>query len=349
MPDTLQDGTQTSSERLRETGVGPAQPLDFVFVLRPVLMIPLWVFFAQGARLASHRGWLFETVLFPNVGEWLGILSITGILGGGYLLNQMVDVETDRINAKLFFLPRGIISMRAAAVELAVIWLVSLTVAFQLGAGFIWTALAALAFSVTYSAGPIRAKSRVGADVLWNAAGFGLVAALAGVAASRAAGVSPMTGTPAAGMLLGSVSGPALWSIGSYVAAVGGVTASTIVLDREGDERAGLRTTAVALGERGASLVGVLLLAAAAALGLLARDAVAVGGAFIALAFAVRAHARGDRASRIRANQLGVAAFGLFAALFSPYVLVLAALVVLGSRRYYRGRFGFAYPGPEPH
>ncbi len=263
MSGTLREKTQISSERLRETGVGPAQPLDFVFMLRPALLVPLWIFFAQGARLVSHRGWLFDRVLLPGVGEWLGLLSISGILAGGYLLNQMVDVETDRLNDKLFFLPRGIITMRAAAFELMLVWFVSLAAALPLGSGFLWMAFAALAFSVTYSAGPLRAKARAGIDVLWNAAGFGLVAALAGVAATR-------------GPLWGALPASALWSIGSYAAAVAGVTASTIVLDREGDERSGLRTTAVVVGERGTSLAGVLLLAAAAAMGLFARDPVAV-------------------------------------------------------------------------
>lgn len=92
--------------------------------------------------------------------------------------------------------------------------------------------------------------------------------------------------------------------------------------------------------------MGVVLLAAAVAMGLLGRDPVALVGSLVALALAVRAHTRGDRASRIRANQLGVAAFGLAAAFFSLYVLVLAAVVVLWSRLYYRRRFGFAYPGP---
>jgi len=341
MPGTLQERTETSVERVRETGGGPAQPLDFVFVLRPALMVPLWIFFAQGARLASHRGWLFETVVFPRIGEWLGLVSITGILGGGYLLNQMVDVETDRLNDKLFFLSRGIISMRSAAVELMMVWPASIAVALLLGPAFLWAAVAALAFSVTYSVRPVRAKTRAGMDVLWNAAGFGLVAVLAGVAATGAGG--PI---PAGGSLVRYVSGSMLLSIGSYVAAVAGVTASTIVLDREGDERMGLRTTAVAVGERGTSLAGVLLLAVAAVMGILSRDPVAVTGSFAALALAVRAHARRDRASRISANQLGVAAFGLAAACFSPYILVLSGAVVLGSRTYYRRRFGFAYPGP---
>ena len=135
-------------------------------------------------------------------------------------------------------------------------------------------------------------------------------------------------------------------ALASYAAAVAGVTASTIVLDREGDERAGLRTTAVVLGERGTSALGVALLAAALVLGVLARDPVAVVGSAVSVGLAAAAHRSDDRRSRIRANQFGVAAFVLAAGFFSPYVLVLVAAVTLASRAYYRSRFGFAYPGP---
>jgi 4-hydroxybenzoate polyprenyltransferase len=321
----------TDSERSRMTGAGPARPLDFVFVLRPALLAPLWIFFAQGARLAAKRGWWFDTVFVPGAVEWLGLLSITGILAGAYLLNQIVDVETDRLNNKLFFLPRGIIGIRAAWFELGLVWLVALGVAVWLGGPHIRVSAAALAISVTYSASPVRAKSRAILDIVWNAAGFGLVGALAGFATRPASSSSPL---------------PVL-SLLSYAAAVGGVTASTIVLDRDGDRQAGLRTTAVALGGRVTSLVGLLLLTVAVLLGLAAMDPVAVGGSVVSLALALRAHRRMDRASRVSANQLGVAAFALGASVFSPYLLVLLVGVVAASRAYYRRRFGFSYPGPE--
>jgi len=313
------------------TGAQRTRPCDLLFVLRPALMVPLWLFYTLGARLSSHEGWRFEVVLLPSAREWLGLLAMTAILGGGYLLNQMVDVETDRLNDKLFFLPRGIISMRTAGVELAVVWVLGLSVAWTLGLEFLRVALAAVAVSLTYSAEPVRAKARAGLDVLWNAIGFGLLAALGGAAAT--------------GALPG---GDALWSVGSYAAAVAGVTASTVVLDREGDERAGLRTTAVALGETRTSLIGVLLLAAALGLALVARAPAAGVAALAALGLALVAHVRGDRAARVRSIQLGVGAFALSASFYSPYLLVLAVLVTLASRAYYRRRFGFVYPGPEP-
>ncbi len=334
MPDIERERSHAGTERSRDTGIGPARPFDFVFLLRPALMVPLWIFFAQGARLASHRGWWFETVVFPGVREWLGLLAITGILGGGYLLNQIVDIETDRLNDKLFFLPRGIISGRSARVELAIVWIAAIAVALVLGTPFLWVAVAALALSVTYSSRPVRAKTRGGLDVVWNSVGFGLTAVLAGLAATRAPGAHLVTGG-------------AVWSLVSYAAAVAGVTASTIVLDRDGDRRTGLRTTAVVIGERATSLLGVALLASAFAFGLIANDIVAVTGSAVSFALAVRAHRRADRASRIGANQLGVAAFAFAASVFSPYLLVLLVIVTLGSRLYYRRRFGLVYPGPD--
>ncbi|MCD4690872.1 UbiA family prenyltransferase, partial [bacterium] len=195
-------GTEKTRSRM---GVeGPARPLDFVFILRPAVIVPLWIFFAQGARLPSQSGWAFRIVVLPSAVEWMALASITGILAGAYLLNQLLDIETDRLNDKLFFLPRGIISVRAAWIELVIIWCGAAGLASALSLASRWAALAAFAFSVTYSAPPVRAKSRVGLDVLWNAIGFGLAGTLAGLTTVTSAAAAGSWGGAGA---LGAVGG----------------------------------------------------------------------------------------------------------------------------------------------
>jgi 4-hydroxybenzoate polyprenyltransferase len=303
------------------------RPLDFIFILRPTVIVGMWVFFFAGAVLALRAGGTSLILLLPSRDVLLGFGAMTAVLGGGCLLNQITDVETDRVNEKLFFLPRGIVSMRAARVELAVVWLAALALAAPLSAHFKLILAASLVLNITYSAAPVRAKSRIPWDMVWNGLGFGFASAAAGWAA-----VAPLsTDVIAVGLV--------------YSLAVAGVTASTTVLDVDGDRSEGLRTTAAVLGERGASTLTLVLVAAACAAGAVIRDPLGFFGPLLSLPLLARAHFTGARSHRIAANQIMVAAFVLVASVRAPALILLLTVVYFGSRAYYRARFGFSYPG----
>jgi 4-hydroxybenzoate polyprenyltransferase len=301
--------------------------LDFVFILRPTVAVGMWVFYFAGAALATRFAGGHLPLLVPSGRVALGFLSVSGALAGGCLLNQIVDVDTDRLNDKLFFLPRGIISMKAARAELAAVWALAVLLGLPLGREFMLVLAASLLLNVTYSASPVRAKSRVPLDMLWNGLGFGLVSTSAGWAA--VSGLDP------------SVLAPGL----VYTVAVAGVTASTTVPDVEGDRAQGLRTTAAVLGARRASMLTLALVAVAALGGALIRDPLGFLGPVLSLPLLIRAHATGTRSHRITADQFMVAAFALVASFRAPVVLLLLAIVYFGSRAYYNVRFGIEYPG----
>lgn len=301
--------------------------LDFIFVLRPTIVVIMWVLFLTGAALGARASG-GSLPLFPlPTGLLLGFGAMTAVLGGGCLLNQISDVETDRVNEKLFFLPRGIISMRAAWVELTVLWLLAAALATPLSPGFKTILAASLLLNITYSAPPIRAKSHCPWDVVWNGVGFGFVATAAGWAC-----VAPLT--------------QAVGPLGlTYALAIAGVSASTTVLDVEGDRALGLRTTAAVLGASGASALAVVLVAAAGVMGAVLSDPLGFFGPLLSLPLLVRAHVTRDRAHRTVANQVTVGAVAVVASIRAPYLLPLLAIVYFGSRSYYRARFGFSYPG----
>lgn len=312
----------------REDRTSPfLRPLDFIFVLRPTVAVGMWVFFFGGAALAARATGTTLPLLIPPADVLIGFVAMSAVLGGGCLLNQIADIETDRLNNKLFFLPRGLISLRAAWTELALVWLLAAALALTLPVHFRLVLLASFFFNVTYSAPPLRAKSLFPWDMVWNGLGFGFVSAAAGWAT-----VAPLT--------------YAIVPVGLvYTLAVAGVTASTTVLDVEGDRSEGLRTTAAVLGSRGASVLTLVLVAAAAVLGALIRDPLGFAGPLLSLPLLVRAHVTGERSHRIMANQVMVALFALVASVWSPVLLLLLALVYFGSRAYYRARFDMTYPG----
>ncbi|MBN2565672.1 MAG: UbiA family prenyltransferase [Candidatus Eisenbacteria bacterium] len=301
--------------------------LDYVFILRPTVAVGMWVFFLSGAALASRAGGIRFSLLYPSGQVLLGLTVSTLVLGGGLLLNQIVDVESDRVNNKLFFLPRGLITIRAAWAELVLVWALAALLSTLLSPHFRFVAAAALVVNVTYSAPPVRAKSRFPLDLIWNALGFGFASVAAGWAS-----VTPLT---SAVVPLGL----------TYGLAVAGVTASAAIPDLEGDRRSGLATTAAVLGEHSTSLLATILVSAAALCGAVLRDPVSFFGSVASLPLFVRAHFTWARMHRIAANQLMVAVFAIVVSIRAPYMLALLAVVYFGSRAYYRARFGLSYPG----
>ena len=158
----------TTEGRGGRSGMSRGHALDYIFILRPTVMVVAWVFFIWGASLAASRTGLTGPfgMLVPNV--WLGLLATTAAIGGGCLLNQIVDVETDAVNDKLFLLPRGIVSMRAARMELGIVWALALAGAAVMGGRFLAIMVVGLVINAPYSAPPVCAKSRFPLDLMWN-------------------------------------------------------------------------------------------------------------------------------------------------------------------------------------
>jgi 4-hydroxybenzoate polyprenyltransferase len=300
--------------------------LDFVFLTRPTSLLPLWTFLLAGAAAASAAVGSGLSSLLPPRDVAVALASMTGILGGGFILNQIVDADADRLNRKCFLIPEGIVSIPAAWIEFASLWLVALALALLLPGRFLWVLAGSAVLALTYSAPPVRAKARFPLDLVWNALGFGL--------AATAAGWSAVAAPSASTLVLGA----------SYGLATAGVIASTTIPDIPGDAKLGVRTTGVVLGARAASGLAIALLAGAALVGGVARDVLGLFGPLLSLPLMVRAHATRGRADRVAANQVAVAVFAVIVGVRLPYLFLLFALVYAGSRLYYRARFGLTYP-----
>jgi len=303
------------------------RPLDFVFLLRPPSLVPLWIFQLTGVRVAAMSSGRTLPFLGAPAQALSGLLAMTLVLAGGFVLNQIADRESDRTNRKLFLLADGLISLKAAWVELLVLWVAALFISLALPGPFRLVLIASLALNLTYSVRPVRAKATFPLDLAWNGLGFGL--------AAYAAGLTSM----------GVVEG--IWSAraASYALSVAGVIASTTIPDIEGDLRAGLHTTGVVLGARRTSALCLVLLVMGAACGWRAGDLLGTFAPLLSLPLLVRAHRTQERPHRIMGNQVAVGLFALIAGVHVPLVLLLLAVVYFATRTYYRARFGIAFPG----
>jgi 4-hydroxybenzoate polyprenyltransferase len=301
-------------------------PLDFIFLLRPSALVPLWIFQLAGVAAAAEASQIALGPLAIPRHAALGLAAMTLVLGGGYVLNQISDVESDRANRKLFLLPLGIVSIRAAWIELAVVWAAGAAISLALSVWFRWILAASLVLNITYSVGPVSAKSRAPLDLVWNGLEFGLVAFAAGLAS-----MAPLVGSR-------------LWPGLSYALAVAGCIASTTILDIPGDIAQGCATTGAVLGARRTSLLAIALVLVAATIGWLIDDATAFYGSVLAVPLLVRAHVSRRNADRSLANQVGIGVFALLVGARTPLMLAVLAVAYFGTRGYYRARFGLALP-----
>jgi homogentisate phytyltransferase/homogentisate geranylgeranyltransferase len=102
-----------------------------------------------GSFLASRAGCITLDVT-------LGLVIYTFVLGGVYVLNQIMDIETDRLNKKLFLLSGGYVTVKAAYIEMAVLWALALILSVKFGALFLFLIMLSILLGVLYSLPPIK-------------------------------------------------------------------------------------------------------------------------------------------------------------------------------------------------
>ncbi len=96
--------------------------LDCCFLLRIPLLVPVWTILllgwitgspSAGVAWPSLRGAWLSMQSGPPV-LWTALIGFSFIVASIYVVNQIADIESDRINHKLFLLPHGLISVGAA-------------------------------------------------------------------------------------------------------------------------------------------------------------------------------------------------------------------------------------------
>ncbi|MBD3179701.1 MAG: hypothetical protein GF417_08890 [Candidatus Latescibacteria bacterium] len=299
-------------------------PADYFFLLRPMILIPVWSFFLLGASSDSES-------IGPeaySIKLIAGLISFTLMTGSFYIINQVTDRGSDLENDKLFLLPRGIISVRGAVVETIILILSSFIIsALFMPLAFSIILLAGLILGAAYSIEPVRLKRRPFFDIAANAAGIGVLA-------------------PLAGGIAGGVGIPDLMKILPYPLAVASVHLVTTLADLEGDRRSGLRTSGAALGNNWSIIISVLLMLGALLAAFLAGNSTALYAVLLSLPFYLVLAGRDTESdSKVllpakAATIIFAVAAGVSFRLFLPFLAVL----ILVTRLYYSRRFGISYP-----
>jgi len=287
-----------------------------------MVLIPSWLVLFLG----YYRSGSPIQRLYPSLQLVDSFFAFSFVMAAAYILNQIYDLESDQINNKVFFLPRGIISVPAARLEAAVLVIISMVLSLWLSRQYFAGILVALLLGIFYSMPPIKLKARPILDLIANSFGYGLVGFSLGW----------MTGS--------SFSTLALARAVPYIFAIGAVFVNTTIPDIEGDRRTNNITTAVFLGRKISGFVAVGLLGLCIASGFLLYDIAVIVAGFLSLPFFVIAAVKQTDKFFLLSTHFGIIALVLVTSFFFPYFLIFLMVVILATRFYYKRRFKITYP-----
>ncbi len=311
-------------------------PLDFLFLLRPILLIPVWIIFLLGYHRAGASIFHISRYFI------LGFLTFTFLMGTVYIINQIADIETDRANKKLFILPEGLVSVKSAHIEIIVLVVAVFGLSFYFPPTYRIFLLISFLLGLLYSVKPFKFKSRPYLDLFSNAVGHGFLAFSLGWLSFREFSFDTF-----------------VYSI-PYDFAIGGVFLLCTVIDIAGDRKTGEKTTGVCLGETNTTLFATILMICSVVSSIFVRDFICLSVASISTLFFVFVHIlrqktskaiQGKSVSRERSRKLllftaglPVYSFTLVCCFLYPWFLVVLILLVLLTRFYYKKRFDVVYP-----
>ncbi len=291
--------------------------LDHIFALRPMLQIPVWTIMILGYYGFSESA---SIVLL------LALVIGTGLASGVFLINQIYDIESDRINQKIHFLPKGLVKISTAWMMAISLYLMSLILAFCLSVKVGFLAIVIALLGIFYSAPPIALKNRAYAAAFINAFGHGSLIFVLGYCAAGG------------GMLQG------FYMSLPYFFAVGAVYIGTTLPDIEGDKKTGKITFGVIYGEKKSNIIMLLCYIISLIAGLIVRDVPFLVASLVVSPFYIWLALTGKIKTTILAVKLSIVSLSFVAAYFYPVYIVFLVVLILIMRAYYRRRFCFTYP-----
>jgi len=292
---------------------------DYFFFLRPILHPPVWTIVILGFFTSPVR----QDSMIPLV-ELLFFSSTAA--GWAYIVNQIFDIESDRINNKLYFLPQNIISLKSAHSVAAVFSMITVGSFFILGYKIGILFLIGLVLGYFYSCKPFFWKNRPFLGTLSNAIAHGAMPFVAGYICAG-----------------GKFSSAIFHSI-PYIFAVVAVYIGTTIPDITGDKKSAKITPAVAVGELYASIIMLLSLMIALLSALVLWDIAFLIAGNLSMPFYIYAVCRPVSKSAILSVKSSVLFLSLAACVYIWQYAILLAILFIITRIYYNRRFGINYP-----
>ncbi len=293
---------------------------DFIFLTRPILLIPVWAFLLLGYYRAGGERFYFNT-------KFILIFIIYSILAASvYILNQITDIRSDTINRKHLLLAEGILSKRDAYMEIAVLLIMVIILSFFLNFHFLFFIAVSFIMGIIYSVPPFKFKDRPILDFLINAIGYGFLNFSVGWLCHR-------------GFTIQTV----IFSL-PYIFGVAAIFINTTILDTPGDELSGGKTTGIFLGRKWALRLSLIFILCSAIVSLILKDWVCFIPAVVSLPLFLYSSIKMDNRSIFLSIGIGGPLLILLTGIVFPYFFILALITFIFLRIYYRHRFNINYP-----
>ncbi len=292
----------------------------YIFLTRPILLIPLWTFLLLGYyRAGGERFSISQDFLFV-------FLVYTLLISAVYILNQILDITSDVINKKHLLLAEGVVSVKNGYIECTILLAVAILLMLCLPFYCIVFLLFSLLFGILYSVPPFRFKDKPIIDFVINAIGYGFLGFSLGWLSQKPFSYQTV-----------------LYSL-PYIFAVGAIFVNTTILDIEGDRKIGSRTTGVFLGQDNTLKLGTVLIILCVIISVIVQDWICFFPSIIALPIFIYAALKKDVRSIFLSIGIGGPLLILITGVLFPYFLVLFLVVVIFLRLYYKKQFGISYP-----
>ena len=295
---------------------------DYLFLVRPTLMYPIWIFFLGG--IWSGRRWSESENISLTDAVGIGV-GLTLVMAAVSILNQIQDVETDRINRKLFLICDGHVSVKSAYYEALLLGPLGILLGFlvDVRAGCILM-FALFMAGFLYSFPPASLKDRPIGGLFVNAVG-GAIVFILGWIGSGASGWFPLR---------------SLVYFGGFAA----VTLNTTMPDIKGDRETGKNTFAVQYGVRLTVVWALIIEIVTVGLAYYFQEWIVFYPGLVMIPFFIYALSKKHVSDVLRATKFSVFSMAITVCVVFPWFLIPVFIVFFGSKWYYKKRFGFDYP-----
>lgn len=291
---------------------------DYIFALRPMLIIPVWTIFLLGYFRAGGRLSIFELAA--------ALMSATLAAGAVFVLNQLCDLESDRINDKGQFFTKGILTIQAGLILTIILDLLAFGLGALISLEFAIGIAIVIILGILYSVKPISLKDRPIPAFLINGFGHGSLVFLLGWLAAD-----------------GGIRPGFYYSV-PYFLAVGAIYIGTTIPDIKGDTATGKITLAVVLGDFYCGLLILIMMAAAVVTAVFLGDTAMFYAGCAVLVFQLASVIFRSRKLQVLTVKIAILILSLAAGVKFPLYIFWLMGVITATRIYHKYRLGLEYP-----
>ncbi|MBD3321501.1 MAG: hypothetical protein GF350_10450 [Chitinivibrionales bacterium] len=325
--------------------------LDCFFLLRIPLLAPVWTIVMLGWITGNEHSQLGGMLVGNGTAGasearlWLALFGFSLIVACIYVVNQIADIECDRINKKLFILPYGFVSIRTAWVLAAICALAGMYVSFFFDALMVVLFFLSLVLGFLYDLPPASLKNRAWGGTIACFLGHGVLTYMVGWYAAQYAGQIQFTPRALPSIRCSTLITGLLASCSAGFANAA-IFVTTTIPDAPGDRATGKQTFCVSFGEKKTAFAAAIFCALAlvfCAFLQYNRWVMAIPTT-ISLFLFVYLIVSTNRNMAFKAFKWPVFLLSALVAFYVPAYGILIIATFLGSKAYYRLRMGIDYP-----